>query len=83
MTIGEVIRNKRIKAGIGVRELARSIDVSASTICRMELNQVDPRLSTIIKIAKKLGLSHIDFNMNNNFKGGKDYDSNNAWGRFQ
>ena len=62
MTIGECLKEKRLKRGIGVRELARSSGVAASTIVRIEQNKIDSRIGTIVKIADTLGVQSFTIN---------------------
>jgi transcriptional regulator with XRE-family HTH domain len=54
-TFGETIKNLRIKAGIGLRELARIIDKSPGYLSDMENGRVPPPSEAIIlEIAKAL-----------------------------
>jgi len=54
-TFGETVKNLRIKAGIGLRELARIIDKSAGYLSDVENGRVPPPSEAIIlEIAKAL-----------------------------
>ena len=55
--IGRVLRNQRIKQGMSMSDLARSINVSRSFISQMEGGQTFPSLETLEHIAKALNIS--------------------------
>jgi len=55
--IGRPIRAAREARGIGVRELARRLDVSASLISQIELGMTMPSVGTLYAIANELDLS--------------------------
>lgn len=57
MTIGERIKDARIKKGITQQQLAAYIDVAKSTIAGYETNQHRPDLSKIGTIAQTLDVS--------------------------
>ncbi|MFB6264349.1 MAG: helix-turn-helix domain-containing protein [Bradymonadaceae bacterium] len=56
--LGEVIREARDEQGVGVRELARRIDRSASFIVRLEKDDAEPSVAeeTLERIAEVLQL---------------------------
>lgn len=51
------IRIARKRAGLTIRELAEKIEVSPTTIQNIERGKVDPRMSTMQKIAEACGVS--------------------------
>jgi transcriptional regulator with XRE-family HTH domain len=55
--IGSRLREARQRAGIGVRELARQLELSASLISQIELGRVVPSVSTLYAITTTLGIS--------------------------
>lgn len=55
--IGSRLRAARLSARIGVRELARRLDVSASLISQIELGRVVPSVSTLYAMTNALGVS--------------------------
>lgn len=55
--LGRRLREARIAAGLGVRELARRVELSASLISQIELNRVAPSVGTLYAIATTLGIS--------------------------
>lgn len=62
MTLAERVRLERAKLGLSQRELAEKAGVSAAFIAQLELTEdkrppLDPRLSSIGKVADALGLS--------------------------
>src|SRR5271154_6302619 len=56
-TIGTRVRQERLRRGIGVRELARCIGVSASLISQVELGKATPSVGTLYAIGNQLELS--------------------------
>ena len=56
-TIGARVRQERLRQGIGVRELARRIGVSASLISQVELGKATPSVGTLYAIVNQLDLS--------------------------
>jgi transcriptional regulator with XRE-family HTH domain len=54
--LGERLRDARERQGIGVRELARRVGVSASLISTVETGKSTPSVSTLWAIAGELGL---------------------------
>jgi transcriptional regulator with XRE-family HTH domain len=55
--IGPRLRAERERRRIGLRELARRVDVSASLISQIELGRATPSVGTLYAIANELGLS--------------------------
>lgn len=59
MTLGKYVEKKREAAGLSQRELARSINISHSTISRIEKDDgISPDNSTLKAIASKLNLDY-------------------------
>lgn len=54
---GARLRAERERKGIGVRELSRQLDVSASMISQIERERVMPSVNTLYSITSALGLS--------------------------
>lgn len=54
--IGEEVRRLRIERGLSQQELAERIGLSQSVIARLEAGGVEPRLSTLDRVAKALGV---------------------------
>jgi DNA-binding XRE family transcriptional regulator/mannose-6-phosphate isomerase-like protein (cupin superfamily) len=55
--IGHHIRQVRLRKNIGLRELARRVDVSASLISQIELGRATPSVSTLYLIVQELDIS--------------------------
>lgn len=55
--LGQRIRTARLEQGIGVRELARRVDCSASMISQIEKGLTKPSVSTLYSISRALGFS--------------------------
>ncbi|HTW98069.1 MAG TPA: cupin domain-containing protein [Acidimicrobiales bacterium] len=55
--LGERLRAERAERGIGVRELARMVDCSASLISQIERGRANPSVSTLYALSSALGLS--------------------------
>jgi transcriptional regulator with XRE-family HTH domain len=55
--VGARLRAERERRGLGVRELARRVDVSASLISQVELGKATPSVGTLYAIVSELGLS--------------------------
>ncbi|MGH2842004.1 MAG: helix-turn-helix domain-containing protein [Solirubrobacteraceae bacterium] len=55
--IGARVREERLRHKIGLRELARRIDVSASFISQIELGKASPSVGTLYAIVNELGIS--------------------------
>jgi transcriptional regulator with XRE-family HTH domain len=58
MTIGQTIREARLKKGMTQEELAEKTDISIRTIQRIENGEVDPRSYTLQSIAKVLEINY-------------------------
>lgn len=56
-TIGERLREERVKAGISQRELARRLGLSPSLISQLESGQSRPSVGTLYSIVTELGVS--------------------------
>lgn len=54
---GDRLRSERERNGIGLRELARRIDVSPSLISQIETGKVHPSVSTLYALTSELGAS--------------------------
>lgn len=55
--LGERIRQARVERGMGVRELARKVNCSASMISQIEGGTTNPSVSTLYGISTALGIS--------------------------
>lgn len=55
--VGDRIREERRRLGVGLRELAREVGVSASMISQIENNKSRPSVSTLFAITTALGIS--------------------------
>src|SRR4051812_23674355 len=55
--VGRRIRSERERQGIGLRELSRRVDVSASMVSQVELGRAKPSIGTLYAIVSELGLS--------------------------
>jgi len=58
MTIGQTIREARLRKGMTQEELAEKTDISIRTIQRIENGEVDPRSFTLQSIAKVLEIDY-------------------------
>lgn len=56
-----VLRDERISQGISQDDLAEMCNTSPSHICRVENGKIIPRLDTVMKIGKALGLNFWSF----------------------
>jgi transcriptional regulator with XRE-family HTH domain len=56
-SIGERLREERVRAGISQRELARRLGLSASLISQLESGQSRPSVGTLYSIVTELGVS--------------------------
>ncbi len=66
MTIGQTIREARLRKGMTQEELADKTDISIRTIQRIENGEVDPRSYTLMTIARVLEIDYenlVDFKM--------------------
>jgi transcriptional regulator with XRE-family HTH domain len=55
--VGARLRESRAASGVGVRELARRLDVSPSLVSQIETGKVQPSVRTLYAIVSELGLS--------------------------
>lgn len=55
--LGARLREQRIARGIGVRELARMVDCSASLISQIERGRANPSVSRLYAVSSALGIS--------------------------
>jgi transcriptional regulator with XRE-family HTH domain len=55
--VGHRLRTERERRGIGLRELARRIGVSPSLVSQIELDRVNPSVSTLYAIVTDLGMT--------------------------
>jgi transcriptional regulator with XRE-family HTH domain len=56
-SVGQRIRDERLKRGISLRALARAVGVSASLISQIETAKSQPSVSTLYAITTALGMS--------------------------
>jgi len=61
MTISERLRALREKRGLSQYKLAALAKLPRSTLIRIEHGQVEPRISTLRRIAKALGVEAGEF----------------------
>ncbi len=54
--IGEEVRRLRIERGLSQQELAGRMGLPQSAIARLEAGRVEPRLSTLDRVAQTLGV---------------------------
>jgi transcriptional regulator with XRE-family HTH domain len=54
--IGRSVREQRVKRFMTQEQLARTADISLRQVVRIERNEVEPRFSTILKLAEALGV---------------------------
>ena len=55
--VGAQLRQKRSESGMSLRELARRVDVSASSVSQIETGRIQPSVRTLYAIVSELGLS--------------------------
>lgn len=55
--LGARLREQRIARGVGVRELARMVDCSASLISQIERGRANPSVSRLYAVSSALGIS--------------------------
>jgi transcriptional regulator with XRE-family HTH domain len=55
--LGERVRNARKAKGLGLRELARKVDLSASFMSQIETGKVNPSVRALYAIVSELGIS--------------------------
>ena len=58
--VGSRLRAERERRGIGLRELARRVGVSPSLVSQIELDRVNPSVSTLYAIVTELGMTMSD-----------------------
>jgi transcriptional regulator with XRE-family HTH domain len=58
--VGSRLREERERRGIGLRELARRVGVSPSLVSQIELDRVNPSVSTLYAIVTELGMTMSD-----------------------
>jgi transcriptional regulator with XRE-family HTH domain len=54
--IGHSVRGQRVRRFMTQEQLAKDAGISPRQLVRIERNQVEPRFSTIIKLAEALGV---------------------------
>ena len=55
--VGGRLRTERERRGIGLRELARRVGVSPSLVSQIELDRVNPSVSTLYALVSELGMT--------------------------
>jgi transcriptional regulator with XRE-family HTH domain len=58
--VGSRLRTERERRGIGLRELARRVGVSPSLVSQIELDRVNPSVSTLYAMVTELGMTMSD-----------------------
>jgi transcriptional regulator with XRE-family HTH domain len=58
--VGNRLRTERERLGISLRELARRVGVSPSLVSQIELDRVNPSVSTLYAIVNELGMTMSD-----------------------
>ncbi len=58
--VGHRLRTERERLGVGLRELARRVGVSPSLVSQIELDRVNPSVSTLYAIVTELGMTMSD-----------------------
>ena len=58
--VGSRLRTERERLGIGLRELARRVRVSPSLVSQIELDRVNPSVSTLYALVTELGMTMSD-----------------------
>src|SRR5436853_6208358 len=58
--IGARLREERERRGVSLRELARRVGVSPSLFSQIELDRVNPSVSTLYALVTELGLTMSD-----------------------
>jgi transcriptional regulator with XRE-family HTH domain len=58
--VGNRLRTERERLGISVRELARRVGVSPSLVSQIELDRVNPSVSTLYALVTELGMTMSD-----------------------
>jgi transcriptional regulator with XRE-family HTH domain len=54
--IGDKLKDLRVEQALTQRELAENAGIGVSTLNRIELNETEPHMSTIRKLAQALGV---------------------------
>jgi transcriptional regulator with XRE-family HTH domain len=62
-TIGKRLKELRERVSLSMYELARQSGVSGATLSRIEQGDRDPSWSTIVKLARALGVSVAEFDV--------------------
>jgi transcriptional regulator with XRE-family HTH domain len=57
LTVGGRLRQERERRGISLRELARRVGVSPSLVSQIELDRVNPSVSTLYALVTQLGMT--------------------------
>jgi transcriptional regulator with XRE-family HTH domain len=57
MALGDRLKSLREAAGLTQERLARAADVSVSAVAKIEHAGIDPAWSTVVRIARGLGVS--------------------------
>ncbi len=58
--VGSRLRTERERRGVGLRELARRVGVSPSLVSQIELDRVNPSVSTLYALVTELGMTMSD-----------------------
>ncbi len=66
--LGKMVRQLRLEAGIGLRELGRMADISPASLTAIEHGNRSPTLATLHKILKTLGTDFSEFFANSSSK---------------
>lgn len=56
--LGQHIRKLREERGIGMREFADRADIEYSRLAKIEHGRTNPTISTLIRLADELGVTH-------------------------
>lgn len=59
--IGQNIRALRTAAGVSLSQAAREADLSKGALSKIETGQISPPISTLVRIAKALGVPLVEF----------------------
>ena len=59
MTIGSVVRERRVGMGLTKEQLARMADIHVNTLQNLESGLVAPTISTLFKIYRELGVKRV------------------------
>jgi transcriptional regulator with XRE-family HTH domain len=59
-TVGSRLRTERERLGISLRELARRVGVSPSLVSQIELDRVNPSVSSLYALVSELGMTMSD-----------------------